>query len=188
MVRTPLAEGAGRVVLAPRTSYHLLVTDEITMRRATADDADEMARLRRDMQAELLTTGDRTLALDAASPRQNRDYFREKLPTGEFVAFLAETGGVIVGTGGIVVYRAPPTQGNPTGIEGYVMNMYTVPSYRGRGIATRLLDHLVEHVRDLGGRRAWLRASDSGRPVYHRYGFRGDDPHYMLYPFPQRGP
>jgi GNAT superfamily N-acetyltransferase len=163
------------------------MTDELSIRRATADDADEMARLRRDMQAELLTTGDRTLALDAASPLRNRDYFREKLPTGEFVAFLAEIGGVIAGTSGMVVYRAPPTQGNPTGVEGYIMNMYTVPSYRGQGIATRLLGRLVDQARGLGARRVWLRASDVGRPVYERFGF-GDDPHYMSYRIPETNP
>jgi GNAT superfamily N-acetyltransferase len=160
------------------------MADELSIRRATADDADEMARLRRDMQAELLATGDRTLALDDVA-RHNRDYFREKLPAGEFVAFLAETGGVIAGTSGMVVYRAPPTQGSPAGVEGYIMNMYTVPAYRGQGIATRLLERLVEHARGLGAPRVWLRASEVGRPVYERFGF-GDDPHYMSYRIPER--
>jgi GNAT superfamily N-acetyltransferase len=163
------------------------MTDELTIRRATAEDADELTRLRLAMQMELFA-GDGRGASPEEIVEHNRRYFREHLPVGDFVAFVAEVDGEIVGTSGIVVYQAPPTQGNPTGIEGYVMNMYTVPEHRGHGIATRLLDHLVEHVRALGGRRAWLRASDSGRPVYHRYGFRGDDPHYMLYPFPQGGP
>jgi GNAT superfamily N-acetyltransferase len=162
------------------------MADELSIRRATADDADDLTRLRLAMQMELFATDGRGASPDEIV-EHNRQYFREHLPAGDFVAFVAEVDGEIAGTGGIVVYRAPPTQGNPTGIEGYVMNMYTVPGHRGYGIATRLLDHLVEHVRGLGGRRAWLRASDSGRPVYHRYGFRGDDPHYMLYPFPQGG-
>jgi GNAT superfamily N-acetyltransferase len=168
------------------------MADELSIRRATADDADEMARLRRDMQTELLATGGETLVLDDAAQhdarrvqRLHRDYFREKLPAGEFVAFLAEIGGVIAGTSGMVVYRAPPTQGNPSGVEGYIMNMYTVPAYRGRGIATRLLERLVEHARGLGARRVWLRASEVGRPIYARFGF-GDDPHYMSYRIPER--
>jgi ribosomal protein S18 acetylase RimI-like enzyme len=163
------------------------MTDEITIRRATADDADAMARLRHAMQSELMSTESGGLSADDLVKR-NHDYFREKLPTGDFVAFVAESSGAIVATSGVVVYRAPPTGGNPTGVEGYVMNMYTVPTHRGRGIATRLLDQIVAHIRALGGHRVWLRASDLGRPVYHRYGFRGDDPHYMLYPFPKEGP
>jgi GNAT superfamily N-acetyltransferase len=161
------------------------MTDELTIRRATAGDADEMARLRRDMQAELMAADGRPLALEEVAGH-NRDYFREKLPTGDFVGFLAESGGVIVATSGMVVYRAPPTPGNPTGVEGYIMNMYTVPAYRGQGIARRLLDSLVEYAAGIGGRRVWLRASDLGRPVYDRFGFAGDDPHYMLYRIPER--
>lgn len=161
------------------------MTDEITIRRGTLDDVDTMTRLRRDMQTELWSTDSRP---DAVSPDDivelNRDYFREKLPTGEFVAFLAEVDGETVGTGGVVLYRAPPTSGNPTGIEGYVMNMYTAPGYRGRGIASRILDHLVQHARSIGARRVWLRASEFGRPVYERYGFDAD-PHSMAYRIPQ---
>jgi len=161
------------------------MTDAITIRRATADDADELARLRHSMQSELFATDPHAPSPDDIVDL-NRDYFREKLPTGDFVAFVAESDGEIVATSGVVVYRAPPTGGNPTGVEGYIMNMYTVPAHRGDGIATRLLDHIVAHIRSLGGHRVWLRASDYGRPVYHRYGFRGDDPSYMLYPFPEQ--
>lgn len=162
------------------------MTGDITIRRATADDAEAMARLRRDMQIELMPTDTRPDLLPPdALVSHNRDYFREKIPTPDFIAFLAEADGEIVGTSGIVMYRVPPTGGNPTGIEGFVMNMYTVPSFRGRDIATRLLGRLVEHARGLGARRVWLRASEYGRPVYDRYGFVGDDPHYMAYRIPQ---
>lgn len=161
------------------------MTEELTIRRATADDADTLTRLRLEMQTELFA-GDGHGASPDEIVEDNREYFREHLPVGDFVAFVAEAGGAIVATSGVVVYRAPPTGGNPSGVEGYVMNMYTVPEYRGRGLAPRLLDRLIEHIRGLGGHRVWLRASDYGRPVYDRYGFRGDDPHYMLYPFPER--
>jgi GNAT superfamily N-acetyltransferase len=91
------------------------------------------------------------------------------------VAFVAETDGQIVATSGMVVYEAPPTGGNPTGVEGYIMNMYTLPEWRGHGLARRLLDCLTEHARGLGARRVWLRASAQGRRVYEPYGFSGDE-------------
>jgi GNAT superfamily N-acetyltransferase len=154
----------------------------VNIRRATAEDAEVMADLRRDMQGELT---DSTGPLDPdALYERNLAYFRECIPSGQFVAYVAEEDGEMVATSGMVVYRAPPTGGNPTGIEVYIMNMYTVPSHRGRGLATKLLDALVTHAQGLGARRAWLRASDAGRPVYQRYGFVGNDAHYMLYPFP----
>ena len=125
------------------------------------------------MQAELMEAG-RGLDPDSVVDA-NRDYFRRKLPGGEFVAFIAEEEGRIVATSGMLVYEAPPTPGNPAGIEGYIMNMYTLPAFRSRGLATHLVDSLVEHARSLGSRRVWLRASDSGAPVYARYGFQKYD-------------
>jgi GNAT superfamily N-acetyltransferase len=141
-----------------------------------------MARLRRDMQAELMEN-DRGLDPDSVL-EGNRDYFRRKLASGDFLAFLAEEGGQIVATSGMVVYEAPPTPGNPSGVEGYIMNMYTVPGARGRGLATRLVDALVEEARTLGARRTWLRASDAGKPVYERYGFHQYDRymHFRILP------
>jgi GNAT superfamily N-acetyltransferase len=150
---------------------------EITVRRAIAEDADVLAELRRDMQAELIAADG--LSRDADELVEgNRAYFREALSGDEFVGFVAEESGRILATSGMVLYRAPPTFGNPSGTEGFVMNMYTVPEARGHGLATKLVDALVSHARDVGARRVWLRASQFGKPVYERYGFETTD-HYM---------
>jgi GNAT superfamily N-acetyltransferase len=134
--------------------------------------------MRRDMQAEL-TEGERGLDPDSVVDK-NRDYFRRRLAIGDFVAFLAEEAGRIIATSGMVIYEAPPTPGNPAGIEGYIMNMYTLPEARGRGIATKLIDALTNHARGLGARRVWLRASDEGERVYARYGFQKYDRYMQL--------
>jgi GNAT superfamily N-acetyltransferase len=147
-----------------------------TVRRATAEDAEEMTRLRLDMQMELR---EHHRDFDpAAAAEVNVRYFREKIPAGSFVAYVAEEDGRIIGTSGMVLYEAPPTPGNPTGIEGYIMNMYTLPDRRRGGIGSALLEELISHVKSLGGRRVWLRSSDPGRPVYSARGFE-DYPPYM---------
>ncbi|MEO8458001.1 MAG: GNAT family N-acetyltransferase [Chloroflexota bacterium] len=152
----------------------------ITIRRAVVTDADVMANLRRDMQTELgASPGGHPVPADELV-EHNIAYFREKLPSDDFAAFVAEASGEIVGTSGIVMYRVPPTGGNPTGIEGFVMNMYTRPDFRRQGISSRLLECVVQHARSLGARRVWLRASQMGRLVYDSYGFAHDE-NYMAY-------
>jgi GNAT superfamily N-acetyltransferase len=147
-----------------------------TIRRASAEDAEEMTRLRLDMQTELL---EHHRGFDPAGAAEvNVRYFRERIPAGSFVAYVAEEDGRIIGTSGMVLYEAPPTPGNPTGIEGYIMNMYTLPERRGRGVGGALLDKLIAHARSLGARRVWLRSSDPGRPVYQGRGFE-EYPRYM---------
>jgi GNAT superfamily N-acetyltransferase len=145
---------------------------ELLIRRAGLGDIEAMVRLRRDMQAELNEDG-RGLSPDSVMAF-NRDYFERQLPKEAFVAFVAASEGEIVATSGMVVYEAPPTPGNPSGVEGYIMNMYTLPKWRSHGLARRLLDCLTEYARGLGARRVWLRASAQGRRVYEPYGFAGD--------------
>lgn len=154
----------------------------MTVRRATVDDVEEMVRLRLALQEEFRTSGlgGTGVADPAAFMAANRAYFERKIPTGEFVAFLAEANGQIVATSGMVVYEAPPTPGNPAGVQGYVINMYTVPEYRGRGLARSLLDELIEYVRSRGARRVWLRTSEMGRSLYRKAGFAEDEDYMLL--------
>ncbi len=144
------------------------------IRRAGAEDVETLVGLRRAMQEEL--NGARSLSEEWEGV--TRAYLRRKVPSGEFLVLVAEADGRIVGTSGLIVYEAPPTEGNPSGREGYVMNMYTRPEYRGRGIAGALLERLLEHMRGAGVGRVWLRASQFGEPVYRRLGFE-PNPSYM---------
>lgn len=77
----------------------------------------------------------------------------------------------IVATSAIIFYEFPPSYTDKMGIKGYVTNMYTAPEYRGRGIASSLLDKLVEEARARNVKDLWLGASKMGRPVYLKYGF-----------------
>ncbi len=145
------------------------------IRRATVEDAEVLAELRTAMQRELREGKAET---PEAWGEENRAYFQRAIPEGAFVAFVVEAEGRIVATSGMVMYEAPPTPGNPSGVEGYIMNMYTLPSWRGKGLATALVDELREHAREGRARRVWLRASDQGKPIYARAGFV-ENPHYM---------
>ncbi|WP_411932304.1 GNAT family N-acetyltransferase [Priestia megaterium] len=53
--------------------------------------------------------------------------------------------------------------------------MYTEESYRGQGIATKLLTKLVAEAKTAGIIEIWLGASKLGRPVYKKFGFKETD-------------
>ncbi|MGX8706420.1 MAG: GNAT family N-acetyltransferase, partial [bacterium] len=76
-----------------------------------------------------------------------------------------------VGAGGVSYYRVMPTYHNPTGVKAYIMNMYVRPAYRRRGIATRLLELLVDDAHARGISCITLEATDAGRPLYAKFGF-----------------
>jgi GNAT superfamily N-acetyltransferase len=141
----------------------------VAIRLATVADTERLIELR---VALLRESGD--LAADAdAGPlgAALRDYLARALPTGEFLAWVAEVDGVIVAASGLNLLQRIPSPGNLSGRTAYVMNMYTVADWRGRGIATALFGEILAHVRRLGVERVWLRATADGRRIYRRFGF-----------------
>lgn len=144
-----------------------------SIRRATADDIEDLVRLRLAMMAEIAGHDGEEAEFEGAGAlaEANRFYMREAMPAGEFVAYVAESGGEIKATSGLRIYRMAPHPGNLKGVSAYVLNMYTLPEWRGRGLASALLARVVEHARDSGATSVSLRATDAGRPVYERFGF-----------------
>jgi GNAT superfamily N-acetyltransferase len=142
---------------------------DYTVRPATAADIEPLVALRLALlreAGELPPDGDGAV-LAAAT----RAYLARALPAGEFLAWVAEAGGAVVATSGLNLFHRAPYPGNLTGREGFVLNMYTVPAWRGRGIATALMRALIAAARAQGLSRLWLGATAAGRPVYRRLGF-----------------
>jgi GNAT superfamily N-acetyltransferase len=143
------------------------------IRLATLEDVETLVRLRVTFLEEV---GQFAEGVDIhAVSEAFRNYLLRKLPAGEFLAWVAEEEGEIVATSGLVFFERPPNGTSPSGLEAYVMNMYTLPRRRGLGLATALLDAAIEHVKRTDARRVWLHATDVGRPVYERAGFVASD-------------
>ena len=64
-----------------------------------------------------------------------------------------------------------PTYHNPSGDKAYIMNMYTSPEYRRRGIAFETLRLLVADAEGRGVSAISLEATEMGRPLYEKFGF-----------------
>ena len=98
-------------------------------------------------------------------------YFTAAIPDGEFVAYLGVVRDQLIATSGMVWHRHPPSGRNPHGIEAYVMNLYTVPAWRGRGIAAVLLRELIAAARRAKCCRVRLHAVEAAGRLYAREGF-----------------
>lgn len=107
----------------------------------------------------------------AVVEQQSYDYYKKALPNGDHTAYLIFDNEKFVGCGGISFFRVMPTCHNPTGYKAYLMNIYTIPEYRRRGIAYKTLDLLVNAAKDKGITHITLEATDMGRPMYEKYGF-----------------
>ena len=147
---------------------------EIVYRRATISDVPTLVDYRIRFLNELHSRveNDETEVVRKSLLR----YFTKEIPTGDFIAWVAELDGKTVATSGLVVWQKPALYGGvESGRLGYLLNFYTIPSARGKGIATRLLNELIKEARLLGLRYLHLHASQYGESIYRKAGFT--EPH-----------
>ena len=106
---------------------------------------------------------------------------REALASGEYVAWLAlaPDGKTVIGGAGAQRRLAFPhphrfEDGSPGVAEGrhaIVLNVYTEPEWRRRGVAEALMRQVIRWAQEERLDRLVLHASDEGRPLYERLGF-----------------
>ncbi|MFJ2741176.1 GNAT family N-acetyltransferase [Streptomyces sp. NPDC087440] len=141
-------------------------------RRATAEDAAEVLRLRQIMLDSM--SGDEPAPRDwqaGALPGLRK---RLSLPDGDFAAFVTEhpdgsgrLGSLAVGT---IDYRIGGP-GDPTGGRGHVFSVATDPRARRRGHARACMDALLSWFRDREVVQVGLSASTEAEPLYTALGF-----------------
>lgn len=102
---------------------------------------------------------------------QSYDYYKEALSNGTHTAYLVFDENRFVGAGGVSYFRVMPTYHNPSGNKAYIMNMYTNPIYRRKGIAYKTLKLLVADAKERGVTAISLEATDMGKPLYEKFGF-----------------
>ena len=147
--------------------------DEITVRDATVDDVRALAHHRTAMFLDMgsITPADAPALLEAAAA-----WMREAIPAGTFRAWVAITAdGIVVGGAGMqlrpIIPRPRPGGGIRHGVQGLLVNVYTEPAWRRRGIGEALVRRAVADARRWGLTNVVLHASAQGRSLYERLGF-----------------
>jgi ribosomal protein S18 acetylase RimI-like enzyme len=105
-----------------------------------------------------------------------QNYFKKTIPSKEFIAWIAEHNGKIVATSGMVIWQKPATYGGvESGKLGYLLNFYTIPEARKKGICTQLLNELIKEAKSLGLKYLHLHTSKEGINIYRKAGFAKPD-------------
>ncbi len=147
------------------------------IRRATAADAGVLARHRAEMfrdMGELPASVYDTL-IDAA-----RAYLTQAITDGRYVGWVAELDAgsrEVVGGAGLQLRELLPRpdvarERLVRGPQGLIVNVYTERAWRRKGVADALMRELLQWCRGNGIESVVLHASDDGRPLYEKLGFR----------------
>jgi GNAT superfamily N-acetyltransferase len=152
------------------------VTTTFQVRRATVAEADVIARHRARMFLEM---GLLPQPLYEGMLTESKRYLAQTMLTEEYIGWLcaaADAPREIVGGAGVLQRRVPPHPlssggGLAKGRQGVILNVYTEPAWRRRGVAKLLMRHILAWAGDSGLETLVLHASAEGRPLYERLGF-----------------
>ena len=111
-----------------------------------------------------------------------KSYFTKSIKNELYICYLAKHGNTVVGVGGMLIREQPGSFKNPIGKVGYIMNMYTSPSHRRRGICSAIVERIEHEGREKGIFAFELHATKEGEFVYVQHDFKiHSEPTYRKY-------
>jgi GNAT superfamily N-acetyltransferase len=142
---------------------------EINIRETNADDLEEILYHRRQM---FLDMGHEDEVLDAVV-RSSRPYLKRYLAEGSYRGWfaIAPDGRIAAGVGLLITPLVSGPLAPENAHRAYLLNVYTYPEFRKRGLARELTQKAIDYCRTEGFKVLWLHASKYGRPLYESMGF-----------------
>ncbi|MEI8113027.1 MAG: GNAT family N-acetyltransferase [Bacteroidia bacterium] len=98
-------------------------------------------------------------------------YFTKALAEDRVFAFLAKQDNQALSFGAMVLKKIPGDFNSSSYLEGDILNMYTVPFARRKGISALILEQLIAEARRRGISKISLHTSKDGEKLYRKFGF-----------------
>lgn len=158
--------------------------EHFTFRLATTDDAAIITHHRRAMFSDMGHAAEVATLDQMATGFEG--WVRRKLEQGLYIGFFMENvEGQVVAGAGCWIMEWPPHLLDASAERAYILNVYTEPEYRGRGLAKQLMQSVLDfcEARHLGV--ITLHASQFGRPLYEQLGFTQTNEMRLVRPITQ---
>jgi len=144
--------------------------EEIVIREARTTDIAEIVRHRRRMYEDI---GERDARALDAMQASIWTFLEQAIPAGIFRGWLAQiSAGRVIAGGGMMIVPWLSRPADPKPRRAWILNVYTDPEYRRRGIARRLMQTMIEWCRQTGFQSVSLHSSEEGRLLYESLGFK----------------
>jgi GNAT superfamily N-acetyltransferase len=142
---------------------------EITIREAAATELAIILHHRRSMFRDM---GEGTVEELDRMVVVARPWLERALADGSYRHWLAvDRSGQIAGGGGVLLGPWPANPKDPCTERAVILNVYTEPEFRKRGIARLVMATILAWIKQRGLRAVNLHASAEGRRLYEKLGF-----------------
>jgi GNAT superfamily N-acetyltransferase len=142
---------------------------EFTIREAAPTESAVILHHRRSMFRDMGegTVEELDRMVEVASP-----WLARALADGSYHHWLALDGvGHVCGGGGVLLCPWPANPKDPCTERAVILNVYTEPEFRKRGVARQVMSVILAWIKEQGFRAVNLHASAEGRRLYENLGF-----------------
>lgn len=153
-----------------RASRRSEAKPKLSVRKAGLRDLDALVYQRREMWKAL---GIRNNELHLNGDRVYKRWARTRLKNHELMAWVVKSSdGKVAGGGCVWLQSVQPRPHRASMVQPYLLSMYTEPSFRRRGVASMVVKEAIDWCRSNKYERLMLHASEMGRKVYSKLGFK----------------
>src|SRR5208337_1316960 len=142
---------------------------DISIREAGPSESAIILHHRRSMFRDMAegTAEELDRMVEVASP-----WLERAVADGSYRHWLAlDASGRVAGGGGVLLCPWPANPKDPCTERAVILNVYTEPEFRKRGIARQIVLTILAWVKEQGFRAVNLHASAEGRHLYEKLGF-----------------
>ncbi len=141
----------------------------VSICRVGIEDIDLFVKYRIDYLAEM--QGDASAECRQKLEEELNNHFKAEMEQERFFAFVAKKEGEVLGFGAMIVRKIPGDFNKPVYLEGDILNMYTLPSARRKGVSTMILKKLIKEASNRGISKISLHTTKEGEKLYRNFGF-----------------
>jgi GNAT superfamily N-acetyltransferase len=142
--------------------------NEITIREASLQDGPVILHHRQSMFRDM---GEGTVAELDSMAAMTEPWLAQALADGSYRGWLALAREQVVGGGGVLLCSWPASPKDLLLRRAVILNVYTEPEFRHRGVARQVMRRILEWLRGQGFASASLHASKEGQHLYKQLGF-----------------
>jgi len=142
----------------------------MTIKRAQKEHAAALAEFRFRMFDEMYPD-DKLCERKAEIVKKSTQYYLSRMDDKDHYSVIACSHKQIIGCGTLLLQEKPPNPRYEKNITGYILNIFVDTEQRGKGVATKIMEHFHNYMRRLGITRVSLHASKFGYGVYTRIGY-----------------
>jgi len=99
------------------------------------------------------------------------EYMNKGLRDNSINLWVATENNEIIAMCCLNYFYLPPNELCLSGKSAHLGNMYTMPNFRNKGIASKLLKLITAEAKDSRCERIVLVPTESGKPLYEKFGF-----------------